>query len=135
MLRIAKTVIDGIISHSRKDAPIEACGYCAESNGIIDAWFPLTNTDGSHEHFSLDPAEQFACVKKIRSQGRRLAAVYHSHPETPSRPSAEDIALAADPDISYVIVSLANNESTVKSFKIRNSIAVEESIEITGDII
>ena len=48
-----------------------------------------------------------------------VSAIYHSHPETPARPSAEDIRLGLTPDVSYVIVSLAEPDRPVlKSFKI-----------------
>lgn len=130
MITIDKKVVEGIIAHARKDAPLEACGYCAARNGTIDAWYPLTNKDASAEHFSLFPKEQFECVRVMRREGRRLSAVYHSHPATPSRPSVEDIKLAADPGISYIIVSLAGAEPVVKSFQIRNGISIEEPVRV-----
>ena len=130
MITIDKKVVEGIVAHARKDAPLEACGYCAARNGTIDAWYPLTNKDASAEHFSLVPGEQFTCVRTLRKEGRRLAAVYHSHPATPSRPSAEDIKLAADPGISYIIVSLAGEKPVVKSFQIQNGISIEEPVRI-----
>ena len=133
MITIHKKVIEGMIAHARKDAPLEACGYCGALNGAIDTWYPLTNTDASAEHFSLDPKEQFDGVRAMRGEGRRLAAVYHSHPATPSRPSAEDIKLAADPGISYIIISLAGEQPVVKSFQIRNGISIEEPVRILGN--
>jgi proteasome lid subunit RPN8/RPN11 len=36
-----------------------------------------------------------------------LFAIYHSHPDTPPLPSAEDLAQAAYPEAFYLIVSLA----------------------------
>lgn len=131
MITIDKKVVDGMIAHARKDAPVEACGYCASRSGTVDAWYPLTNKDASAEHFSLDPKEQFAGMRTMRREGRKLTAVYHSHPATPARPSAEDVKLAADPSISYLIISLAGEVPVVKSFQIHNTIAVEEPVHIT----
>ena len=90
----------------------------------------MENTDSSGEHFSLNPEEQFAVVKDMRTRGIKLMAVYHSHPETPARPSVEDIRLAYDPGLSYVIVSLADGIDTVKSFRITDGKADTETIEI-----
>jgi proteasome lid subunit RPN8/RPN11 len=57
-------------------------------------------------------------------------ANYHSHPETPARPSDEDIRLVYDPNISYVIVSLAAGQTDVKSFRIQNGVVEKEEIEV-----
>ena len=65
----------------------------------------------------------------MHAEDLKLAAVYHSHPETPARPSQEDIRLAFDPQISYVIVSLAQPDPSIKSFKIREGNVQHEEIE------
>ena len=68
-------------------------------------------------------------------KGFELAGVYHSHPTSPARPSQEDIKLAYDPDLSYVIVSLADWENPLKSFRIRDSQVEPEEIEIVDGIL
>ncbi|GHU33255.1 Mov34/MPN/PAD-1 family protein [Betaproteobacteria bacterium] len=133
MLKIPRTLHDAIIEHARRDAPIEACGYLAgvlDVAGVVGAHFPLTNIDASAEHFSFDPAEQFAAFKEAGKQGMKLIACYHSHPATPARPSAEDIKLAYDPNISYIIVSLAKETPVVKSFRIKGGQVEIEEIEV-----
>jgi proteasome lid subunit RPN8/RPN11 len=131
MLKIPRALHEAIIEHARRDAPIEACGYLAGTAGVAGAHFPLTNVDASAEHFSFDPAEQFATFKEAGKQGMKLIACYHSHPATPARPSAEDIKLAYDPNISYVIVSLAEVEPVVKSFRIKGGKVETEEIEVS----
>jgi proteasome lid subunit RPN8/RPN11 len=130
MLKIPRTLHDAIIEHARRDAPIEACGYLAGTAGVAGAYFPLTNTDASAEHFSFDPAEQFAAFKEAAKQGMKLIACYHSHPASPARPSAEDIKLAYDSNISYAIVSLVEAEPVVKSFRIKGGEVEIEEIEV-----
>jgi len=130
MLRIKQEIIDKMVEHGRLEAPIEACGYLAENDGVVSKHFELTNTDQSPEHYSMDPAEQFATIRDCREQGLAIRAVYHSHPETPARPSAEDIKLAYDPSLSYVIVSLAESVPTVKSFIIKRGEVQQEPLEI-----
>lgn len=129
-LKIQRAIREQLIQHARQDAPLEACGYLAEKAGLVTAIFRLTNADASPEHFSFDPAEQFAAVRQMRAAGLRMRAVYHSHPATPARPSAEDLRLANDPDLSYVIVSLAQSEPDVKSFIIRPGQITVEPLEI-----
>ena len=122
-----------MISHAKEVAPIEACGYLAEKNGEVVAFYKMTNVDASADHYTLDPKEQFSRVKEIRSAGMELCAVYHSHPVSPARPSQEDIRLAYDPSLSYVIVSLADQGEVVNSFRIKNVIVESEEIEIVKD--
>lgn len=130
MLKITKEAMDQIVNHAIADAPVEACGYLGEKDGIAWGVFRMENMDASGEHFTLNPEEQFSVIRNMREMELKPAAVYHSHPETPARPSEEDIRLAYDPDLSYVIVSLAGSKASVKSFKIMDNKVDSEKIEI-----
>lgn len=132
-MNIKLSVIKRLIQHAQSDAPVEACGYLAENDEIVIAAFPMKNVDASSEHFSFEPGEQFAAVRQMRAAGLRLRAVYHSHPATPARPSPEDIRLANDPSLSYVIVSLAGPQPDVKSFRIRDGQTTAEPLNIIED--
>jgi proteasome lid subunit RPN8/RPN11 len=131
-MHITQQAWQQIIDHAREDAPIEACGYLAAAEGVIVEAIRLRNVDASKEHFSFDPAEQFAVVRSIRKSGRALLGVYHSHPASPARPSQEDIRLAFDAGLSYVIVSLAESDPVMRSFRIRSGETEPEEIEITS---
>jgi proteasome lid subunit RPN8/RPN11 len=128
MLKIKGSVVRALFKHAKAEEPIEACGYLASKDNIIVKHYELTNVDASKEHFALDPAEQFNAVGDMRYNGIDLRAVYHSHPHTPARPSSEDLKLAFDQAISYVIISLMDNE--IKSFKIKDMISEKEELEI-----
>jgi [CysO sulfur-carrier protein]-S-L-cysteine hydrolase len=129
-MQMTQAVYEGIIAHARKEAPLEACGYLAAAGGIVCRHYELTNIDRAAEHYTMDPAEQFAAVREMRQQGLVMAAVYHSHPCTPARPSAEDIRLAYDPAVSYVIVSLREVEPAVKAFRIEKGLVAAEPLAI-----
>jgi proteasome lid subunit RPN8/RPN11 len=131
MLTISKNIYDQIINHAKSDLPNEACGYLAGNNGIITISYSLVNIDHSPEHFSFDPAEQFKTVKDARNRGLEILANYHSHPSSPARPSVEDIRLAYDPSISYVIVSLEKEIPVVKAFRIIDGIVEVLELKIT----
>ena len=131
MLRISQEIKDDILDQARNGLPEEICGYLAGTGGDVTRRFPLTNIDHSNEHFSFDPAEQFQVVREMRKAGLVILANYHSHPETPARPSEEDIRLAFDPNISYVIASLAAEIPDLKSFRIRNGEVEKEEIQFT----
>lgn len=128
MIQIQSHIPQAIIAFAQSQLPIEACGYLAGNNGVITEWYGLTNVDNSPEHFSFDPKEQFATVKDARSKGLQIIANFHSHPETPARPSQEDIRLAFDQHILYFIISFASEIPDIKAFKIINGEV--EKIEI-----
>lgn len=130
MLKITRNVIIELIEHAKHDTPLEACGYLGEMNGVITNIYRLKNMDASAEHYSFDPAEQFSVMRQMRAAKLKMKAVYHSHPASPARPSAEDIRLAYDPALFYVIVSLAQTEADVKAFVIRGGEVTPEPIEI-----
>ena len=130
MLKIKKDVYDDMIAHAKEGFPLEVCGYLGEKDGIVSRIRQMKNTDESNEHFTFDPAEQFEVIKEFRKNAYMASVVYHSHPETPSRPSEEDIKLAYDSEVSYIIVSLADSTPVVKSFRIENLSATLEEIRI-----
>ena len=67
--------------------------------------FPMVNTCHSADEFLMGPDEQFAVFDAVQAAGLTMLAVYHSHPETPARPSEHDIRMAFYPDMAYLIVS------------------------------
>ena len=131
MIRIPQTIYDDLISHAREGFPLEVCGILGGTGETVSALYRMTNTDASNEHFMMDPKEQFAVIKDLRAKNLAMLAVYHSHPESPARPSEEDIKLALTPDISYVIVSLADAAvPVINSFKISSGDVLPETAEV-----
>jgi len=127
---ILKDTINEIFRQGDGDAPIEACGYLLGCGGDVRKAVPMINVDQSSEHFALVPGEQFAVIRQARLEGLEIIAVYHTHPATPARPSAEDIKLAFDPNIIYVIASLAPKTRAVKAFRIAKGEVSEEEITV-----
>jgi proteasome lid subunit RPN8/RPN11 len=134
MLNLSPELYDLVIAHARAGLPNEACGlFAGEVSGdvkTVRAVYCLKNTDESPEHFSMAAEEQINAVRDLRKKGLVLLGNFHSHPATPARPSDEDIRLAFDPALSYVIVSLKDAEAELKSFLIREGIAAEEPVRV-----
>lgn len=128
-MKIHKQVIEKIFAQGRAEAPLEACGYLAGKDAAVTV-FPMTNIDHSSEHFTLDPQEQFDVIRRARRAGFDILAVYHTHPATPARPSEEDIRLAYDPHILYVIASLERGAEPIKAFRIVAGSVSEEKLVI-----
>ncbi|MCX5771396.1 MAG: Mov34/MPN/PAD-1 family protein, partial [Candidatus Hydrogenedentes bacterium] len=125
-LYIPKDILNELVAQAKKSAPIEACGILAGRGVRVESFYPMANVDNSPDHFTMEPKEQFAVVKKIREAGQQMLAIYHSHPASPARPSVEDIRLALTPGVVYVLVSLASgNAPVVKGFLIEDGAAME----------
>lgn len=135
MIKLLKTDYEKIVAHAEKELPNEACGLIGGTiNGDskeIKKVYLLTNIDHSNEHFSLDPKEQLAAIKDMRQNGLVPLGNWHSHPESPSRPSDEDKRLAYDSKASYMILSLMDRQNPVlNSFKITGDTAEKEELII-----
>lgn len=131
MLKIPRHIFDDMIAHAKEGFPLEVCGILGGNGNTVSAIYRMTNTDQSNEHFMMDPREQFTVVKELRAKRLEMSAIYHSHPETPARPSEEDIRLALTPGVSHVIVSLATAEEPVaQSFRIGDGIVEVQQMAI-----
>lgn len=135
MITLKKTDYNKMYAHAKAELPNEACGLIAgkTENGDkhIEKVYLLTNIDKSNEHFSLDPKEQLAAVKDMRAEGLVPLGNWHSHPESPSRPSDEDKRLAYDSKASYMIMSLMDNDNPVlNSFRITGDVSEKEELVI-----
>ncbi len=107
-ISIPEAILDDLARAARAAAPAEACGLLAGSGSRVARFYPLANADGSAEHFSMRPEEQFAAVRDMRKNGWAMLAVWHSHPASPPRMSREDLRLAFTPGVLYAITSLAD---------------------------
>ncbi|MCR5148966.1 MAG: M67 family metallopeptidase [Eubacterium sp.] len=117
-ITIKRSDFNRIYEYALSQRPDEACGLIAgtdREDGVreIQKVYLLTNIDHTNEHFSIDPREQLKSIKDMRAEGLSPLGNWHSHPETPSRPSEEDKRLANDSKASYLILSLAEEGNPV----------------------
>ena len=134
-VKLKKEDFQAMAAHACAHLPEEACGLIAgeksDTERVIKKVYYLTNIDHTNEHFSLDPKEQLAAIKDMRKNGFVPLGNWHSHPESPSRPSEEDKRLAFDSKASYMILSLMDREPPVlNSFKITGDTAEKEELVI-----
>lgn len=135
MIKLSKSDYEKILKHAESELPNEACGLIGGviegGDKLIKKVYLLTNTDHSNEHFSMDPKEQLAAIKDMRANGFVPLGNWHSHPESPSRPSDEDKRLAYDSKAIYMILSLMNREEPVlNSFHISGTDSEKEQLVI-----
>lgn len=106
-ISIPRALANQILTHAQQHPGTEACGLVSAHDGQPNRVYPVQNIANEPQHlFEMDPAILIDSIKDIRNQGSELFAIYHSHPDTPARPSATDLAQANYPDTLYLIVSL-----------------------------
>jgi proteasome lid subunit RPN8/RPN11 len=119
-LIIPPGILDEMITHCRGESPHEACGILAGKDREVLRIHKMTNVEHSPVSYRLDSKEQFRVMKDMRTESLSMVAIYHSHPSSPAYPSQTDVRLASFEDSAYVIVSLLEQEPTVRAFSIRD---------------
>lgn len=131
-ISIMKQDMENMIAYAKSKFPNEVCGLIAgsetEETKTVQKVYYLTNIDASKEHFSIDPKEQLLAIKDMRANGWKPLGNWHSHPESPSRPSEEDKRLAYDSQASYMILSLMEETPILRSFHIENGESAREEL-------
>lgn len=106
-------------------------GFIDGTGQRVTEVYLLANAEESAIHFSMHPKEQIAALRDMRSKGLVLLGNFHSHPASPAIPSREDIRLAYDCSLHYLILSLAEPDRPIlNSFHIEHCTAAAEQIMI-----
>jgi [CysO sulfur-carrier protein]-S-L-cysteine hydrolase len=116
-------------AHVQACAPLEACGILAGRDGAVSKVIPVANQAQSTVRFRMDPAEQLQAFNWMDANGLELAAIFHSHPSGPDRPSATDVAEAAYPAV-YLIWSRGDADWQVGGYWIAGRRVSEVKLDI-----
>ncbi len=136
MIYLTEQQAGGLIEHSKREFPDEACGilvgeYVGQTKreGKVKTVYQTTNMDRSSRTFFMNPNEQLKVMKEIRKSGLSMIGIYHSHPKTEAYPSMRDAEFAYYSGVSYIIVSLKDkNNPNIRSFKIEEGEVSEEKV-------
>lgn len=136
-VRIDYHLYDEMIEYAKAHLPEESCGLVAgvEAEGVreIKKIYYLENIDHASDHFTLDPKDQMAAIKDMRANGLKPLGNWHSHPESPARPSVEDIRLAYDSKATYFILSFMANYPVLNAYHIENESYQQENLRIVSE--
>jgi len=125
-LSLAHGLLEQIVAHTRAGLPLECCGLLAGQESSVTEFISITNRLASPTEFDMEPAELIGALRSLRTDGKRLLAIVHSHPRGPAFPSTKDIARAWYPGVAHVIVSFASAETPeVHGFRILDGEVIE----------
>jgi proteasome lid subunit RPN8/RPN11 len=124
-------VIDTIVAHAREAAPAECCGVLVGCAGdVVDA-VRTRNAADRPTRFLIEPRDHFAAIRAARVRQLDVVGYYHSHPQSPARPSETDVAEATYPNHLALIVSLASEPPDVKLYWFDGRNFLEEAFVTT----
>ncbi|MGE5623746.1 MAG: M67 family metallopeptidase [Methanocella sp.] len=106
-LEISAKELAEVVAHCLQEAPNEACGILSGQGRRVRRTWPVPNQLASPTGYLMAPEAQLAAMRQVWAAGEELVAIYHSHPETPARPSPRDVAQAFHREAVYLIVSLS----------------------------
>ncbi|ORW99291.1 Mov34/MPN/PAD-1 family protein [Mycolicibacillus trivialis] len=133
MLVIRADLVDAMVGHARADHPDEACGVLAgpEGSDRPHRHIAMINAERSPTFYRFDSQEQLQVWRAMEDAGEEPVVIYHSHTATEAYPSRTDVALAAEPDAHYVLISTRDPERhELRSYRIRDGVVTEETVEI-----
>lgn len=106
-----------MLDHARTQPLQEVCGLLGGSDGLINNFYPVDNvSDERRCAFLMDPAGQICVLRIMRERGETMFGIFHSHPDTPARPSARDLQEARYADVYYFIASLQHCAPVLKAW-------------------
>ena len=139
MLTIRQELVDAMVAHARRDHPDEACGVIAGPLGSDrpERFIPMLNAARSPTFYEFDSADLLRLYREMDDREEVPVVIYHSHTATEAYPSRTDIALAAEPEAHYVLVSTRESGSQdgpfeLRSFRIVDGEVHEEPVRVVG---
>ena len=106
-----------MLDHALGRPHLEVCGLLGGADGRIKNYYPVENTAADQRRaFLMDPAGQLQAMRTMRERGESMAGIFHTHPDTPARPSARDREEASYVDVYYLIMSLERSTPEIKVF-------------------
>jgi proteasome lid subunit RPN8/RPN11 len=116
-----------MVAYVLSDPTLEMCGLLAGRDGVVDRVWPVPNALHSPIAYRMDGPEFAAAM--IGCDFEPLG-IFHSHPAGPPVPSPTDLAEAAYPDSTYVVISLQTLPPSVRGFTIVEGQVTEVQIDI-----
>jgi proteasome lid subunit RPN8/RPN11 len=110
-VHVPEEILQRMRQHGEETYPHECCGFMlgsvqGDEQRITEIRSqPNERTESRENRFVISPEQFKAAEAYARAAGLQLVGIYHSHPDSPARPSEYDREHAW-PWFSYVIVSV-----------------------------
>ena len=137
-----QSVVREMHNHATSTYPEECCGLLLGKRGdgatkIANVSERMDNVFQKEERFhryAIDATKFIDTENKAKGMNQEIIGIYHSHPDSPAKPSSYDTSRAW-PGFSYVVIQVNNSEAIETTSWILNQDKKEfvpEDIEIGG---
>ncbi len=119
-----------MIATAIRALPNEGCGLLVGLADEVVEVVASPNVADSARVYEIDPHVLLRTFRDAEARGLDVIGVFHSHTHSAAYPSPTDVAQAPDPSWHYVLVSLAEVQSDLRSFRIVEGAITEEEIAL-----
>jgi len=142
MISIAARLMDQLTQAAQDAYPNECCGMLA-GTGDLDGDLVITRVQTStnvaegstRDRFEVDPKVRFDLMRELEGTDERIIGHYHSHPDHPAKPSAEDLKMAFEPELLWLIIGLEDSRiSEVTAHRINALHTAFQELSLTIDV-
>ncbi len=129
MLTLRREHRDAIIATCVRALPDEGCGLLLGTpDGVVSEVMASENVAHSAKVYEIDSRVMLRASRESESNGTVVLGVFHSHTHSEAYPSPTDVAQAPDPQWHYVLVSLRDVPSVIRSYRIVEGTISEEDV-------
>ena len=129
MLTLSPVQRDAIVATCVRALPNEGCGLLlGHADGTVSEVVPSPNVAESAKLYEIDSGVLLRAYRRSEREGLTILGVFHSHTHSDAYPSPTDVAQAPDPEWHYVLVSLRDVPTVIRSFHVIDGEIDEEEI-------
>jgi proteasome lid subunit RPN8/RPN11 len=132
VLYLDERLRDAMIATCIRALPDEGCGLLLGARGaersLVHDVIPSENVLHSAKVYEIDSKVLLRAYRRAEDEGLEVLGVFHSHTHSEAYPSPTDIAQAPDPTWHYVLVSLRDVPTVVRSYRIIDGVVSEEEV-------
>ncbi|MGB8196827.1 MAG: M67 family metallopeptidase [Acidimicrobiales bacterium] len=129
MLTLTTQQRDAVVATCIRALPNEGCGLLLGlPDGTVTEVLASVNVADSAKVYEIDSRVLLRASRRSEENGQVIVGVFHSHTHSEAYPSPTDVAQAPDPSWHYVLVSLRDVPSVLRSFRIRDGVIEEEEV-------
>jgi proteasome lid subunit RPN8/RPN11 len=131
MIFIEESPLNEMYRDALQSFPDECCGFLfgketAELRRITNILVVNNSKEGDkRRRFEIAPKDYMNAERFAEKNNLQFLGIYHSHPKHPAIPSEHD-RVAAQPYFSYVIISVDDVISDIRSWQLNDDLKFEE---------
>lgn len=131
MLVLSDLQRDAMIAACVRALPNEGCGLLLGTcDGLVADVIVSPNVAHSAKVYEIDSKVLLRAYRRADDEGLEVMGVFHSHTHSEAYPSPTDVAQAPDPTWHYVLISLRDADTVVRSYRVREGEISEEPVEV-----